>query len=71
MELNNPPAGMQSGGKHSAALFVALLVAWLFWSGHYTPLLIGFGVISCLLTVWLCRRMGSDRCRERSDRRRG
>jgi multicomponent Na+:H+ antiporter subunit E len=31
---------------------------WLLNSGHYTPMMIGFGVVSCLFVVWLSRRMG-------------
>lgn len=31
---------------------------WLAWSGHYTPLLLGFGVVCSLLVVWLCRLLG-------------
>jgi multicomponent Na+:H+ antiporter subunit E len=30
---------------------------WLLLSGHYTPLLIGFGVGSCTLTVYIAVRM--------------
>jgi multicomponent Na+:H+ antiporter subunit E len=30
---------------------------WLALSGHYTPLLLGFGVGSCALVVYLARRM--------------
>ena len=34
-----------------------LLIMWLLWSGHYTPLLIGFGVVSCVIVLVLTRRM--------------
>lgn len=30
---------------------------WLALSGHYTPLVLGFGVGSCVLVVYLARRM--------------
>mgnify|MGYP002622391641 CR=1 FL=1 len=30
---------------------------WLALSGHYTPLITSFGVISCVLVVYLCVRM--------------
>lgn len=30
---------------------------WLLLSGHYTPLLIGLGIASCALVVYLCIRM--------------
>ncbi|NIL98567.1 MAG: sodium:proton antiporter [Planctomycetales bacterium] len=43
--------------KHSLALGTTLFGVWLLWSGHYTPLLIGCGLVSCLLVVLLSRRM--------------
>ena len=39
-------------------LLAWLAAAWLLWSGIYKPLLIGLGAFSCLLTLWLVRRMG-------------
>ena len=39
-------------------LLVALVVAWLLWSGIYKPLLLALGAASCLLAFWLSRRMG-------------
>lgn len=33
------------------------MAAWLLWSGLYKPLIIGLGVLSCLLTLALARRM--------------
>jgi multicomponent Na+:H+ antiporter subunit E len=33
------------------------MAAWLLWSGLYKPLLIGLGILSCLLTLALARRM--------------
>lgn len=44
--------------KAGLNLFVVLFGMWLVWSGHYTPLLIGFGVASCAGVVLLCQRMG-------------
>ncbi len=44
--------------KHTVALFLLLLAVWLLNSGHYTVLITGFGVASCLLVVGLARRMG-------------
>ena len=38
-------------------LAVALVAAWLLWSGLYKPLLIGLGALSVVLTMWLARRM--------------
>jgi multicomponent Na+:H+ antiporter subunit E len=35
-------------------LAVILMAVWLLLSGHYTPLLIGFGVASVAGVVWLC-----------------
>ncbi len=43
--------------RTTAGLFVLLFGTWLVWSGHYTPMLIGFGVVSCALVVLLARRM--------------
>jgi multicomponent Na+:H+ antiporter subunit E len=39
-------------------LAVALVATWLVWSGLYKPLLLGLGVLSVGLTLWLCVRMG-------------
>jgi multicomponent Na+:H+ antiporter subunit E len=38
-------------------LFVLLLAIWLLWSGLYKPLVIGLGVVSCLLCVIVAYRM--------------
>ena len=32
-------------------------LAWLLWSGHLEPLLLGYGVASCALVLWLSLRM--------------
>jgi multicomponent Na+:H+ antiporter subunit E len=39
------------------ALFVALMATWLLWSGLYKPLLLSLGLASCVLVVYLARRM--------------
>ena len=39
-------------------LLVLLVAAWLLWSGLFKPLLLGLGAFSCLLTIFLARRMG-------------
>ena len=39
-------------------LLVLLIAAWLLWSGLFKPLLLALGAFSCLLTVYLARRMG-------------
>lgn len=44
--------------RTTAGLFVLLFGTWLLWSGHYTPMLIGFGLGSCALVVLLAHRMG-------------
>ena len=38
-------------------LFIILLALWLLSSGHYTALIITFGVGSCALVLWLSFRM--------------
>jgi multicomponent Na+:H+ antiporter subunit E len=40
------------------SLLLVLIVAWLLWSGIYKPLLLGLGVFSCVLTVYLAHRVG-------------
>jgi multicomponent Na+:H+ antiporter subunit E len=39
------------------SLFVVLMGLWLLLSGHYTPLITGFGVLSCALAVYIAFRM--------------
>lgn len=41
----------------ASGLGVLLFAFWLLLSGHYTPLLLTLGVLSCTLVVWLCLRM--------------
>lgn len=41
-----------------AGLLLSLFFIWLLWSGIYKPLLLGLGVFSCALSVWLASRMG-------------
>ena len=43
--------------RSAAALFAVLMAVWLLNSGHYAPLMIGFGVGSCLFVLWLGLRM--------------
>lgn len=38
-------------------LFLVVALLWLLLSGHYTPLLLGLGLGSTALVVFLCRRM--------------
>ena len=42
--------------KHALKLSLFLFALWLLLSGHYTPLLLAFGVISTLLAVYLAKR---------------
>ncbi|MCP4895520.1 MAG: Na+/H+ antiporter subunit E [bacterium] len=44
--------------KYVVALFVLLMTLWLLSSGHYTPLIISFGVASCAGVSVLAWRMG-------------
>ncbi len=41
-----------------SALLLLLVTAWLLWSGHYTPLLLGLGALSCILSLYLAHRIG-------------
>ena len=41
-------------------LFAILFAAWLLMSGHYTPLLIGLGVLSCALATLMADRIGGS-----------
>ncbi|MGB5721247.1 MAG: Na+/H+ antiporter subunit E [Woeseiaceae bacterium] len=38
-------------------LLIPLVAAWLLWSGIYKPHLLGLGVFSCLLTIYIKHRM--------------
>ncbi len=40
------------------ALLSLLVIAWLLWSGLYTPLLLGLGALSCILSLYLAHRIG-------------
>ena len=39
------------------SLFLTLFLFWLALSGHFEPLIIGFGLFSCVLVLWLAHRM--------------
>lgn len=44
--------------KHLLSLTVTLGLVWLLLSGYYdNPLLLGFGLVSCLLVMWIVQRM--------------
>ena len=51
-------------------LFLALAVLWLLLSQHLEPLLLGFGVLSCALVVFLMHRMEPPAMRQRTRRAR-
>ncbi len=51
----------QRGAATTANMLIFLIVlmlAWLLWSGIYKPVVLGLGAFSCLLTLFLARRMG-------------
>jgi len=43
--------------RHVLALSILLSVFWLLNSGHYTPLILSFMVLSVVIVVTLCNRM--------------
>lgn len=43
--------------KHTLSIAVLLALIWLANSGHYTPLLLGFGLLSLVFVVWLSYKM--------------
>ncbi len=42
---------------HTLSLSLMLFGLWLLLSGHFEPVLLGLGVASCVLVVWIARRM--------------
>ncbi len=42
---------------HTISLSLVLYGLWLLLSGHFEPLLLGLGVLSCVLVVWVSHRM--------------
>lgn len=42
----------------STTALALFAVAWLLWSGHYTPLLLSLGALSCGLVYVIARRTG-------------
>ena len=45
--------------KSTVITFSLLMVTWLLWSGHTSPLLISFGVLSCGFVAMLHHRMSA------------
>ena len=48
---------MPNAPHRTLSLFVLMFLSWLLLSGIYTGLLLGLGVLSCLVVVAVCRRM--------------
>jgi multicomponent Na+:H+ antiporter subunit E len=44
--------------KYSLVLFFALAIFWLTLSGYFNGFLLTMGTLSCLLVLWISRRMG-------------
>ena len=44
--------------RHAIPTFLLLCGAWVLWSGHLEPKLLGFGLFSCLLVMVIVLRMG-------------
>ena len=40
-------------------LLIVLTGVWLGWSGIYLPMILGFGVLSLVLTIWISKRLGA------------
>ncbi len=59
-ERANETAGGPTSRRYRHMLVLALLLAaaWLLWSGLFKPLLLALGALSCVLTLYLVRRMG-------------
>jgi len=43
--------------KYTVSLSLVLFGVWLLWSGHFEPLLLSFGVLSCAVVVAIARKM--------------
>lgn len=48
----------RSRGFRILLITILLAIAWLLWSGLFKPLLLGLGVVSCSLTLYVLHRMG-------------
>lgn len=42
---------------HTISLSVVLFIIWLLLSGHYEPLLLSLGALSCAFVAWIAHRM--------------
>ena len=45
--------------KHAFSLSIVLVAVWLGWSGIYQPLLLSFGVVSILISVYVTASLES------------
>jgi len=43
--------------KYTVSLSLVLFGVWLLWSGHFEPLLLSLGVLSCAVVVAIARKM--------------
>ncbi len=43
--------------RYRLSLFVMLAAVWLILSGHYTPLLLAFGALSCAFVTYMAQRL--------------
>jgi multicomponent Na+:H+ antiporter subunit E len=43
--------------RHTISISALLAAIWIANSGHYTGLMLSFGVLSVALVVWICHRM--------------
>ena len=61
-EADTEPQAIQAPRKATfrqmAGLFLVLVIAWILWSGIYSPLVLGLGLFSCCLSTYLAHRMG-------------
>ena len=51
-------AGASQLYSRMSVLGLLLFVGWLLWSGLYKPLLLGLGLVSCAITLYVVKRMG-------------
>ena len=42
---------------HTISLGTVMAVLWMLLSGYFDPLMLGFGVISVIITLWIAHRM--------------
>ncbi len=59
--MNTGTTANQPSGRawlRMLVLGLLLIAAWLLWSGFFKALLLGLGAVSCVLTLYIVRRMG-------------